>query len=106
MLEDFNRIPDDYWRTLLNTFRHTTQIGIYRFIGEHEDLEIRQPGFQEYLEVFPEIGHYAGGNIRVIETLLTALANITEIATRLKLQEYQDLLTVASATLAAQYLVT
>lgn len=82
--------------------QHTTQIGIYRFVGEHGDLEIRQPAFQEYLEVFPEIGHYAGGNIRVIETLLTALANITEIATRLKLQEYQDLLTAASAALVAQ----
>jgi uncharacterized membrane protein len=82
--------------------QHTTQVGIYRFVDENGGLEIRQPAFQEYLEVFPEIGHYAGGNVRVIETLLTALTNITEVATRLKQQEYQDMLTAAAAALAAQ----
>ena len=82
--------------------QHPTQIGIYRFAGENGGLEIRQPTFQEYLEVFPEIGHYAGGNVRVIETLLTALANIAEVATRFKQQEYQDMLTAAATTLAAQ----
>lgn len=82
--------------------QHTPQMSIHHFVGKNGGLEIRQPAFQEYLEVFLEIGHYAGGNVRVIETLLTALANISEVATRLKKQEYQDLLTKATTTLTAQ----
>ena len=71
---------------------------IYRYAGGTSTLEIRQPTFEEYLEVFAEIGHYAGGNVRVITTLLTALTNIMRTAT---LQEQQDLLTATAATLAS-----
>jgi len=78
------------------------QPGIYRFVGESGGLEIRQPAFQEYLEVFPEIGLYAGGNVRVIETLLMVLANIAKVAIRLKKQDYQDALAEVVATLVAQ----
>jgi hypothetical protein len=49
------------------------------------------------LEVFVEIEHYAGGNERVINTLLTALTSVMETT---KLQERQDLLVVITATLA------
>lgn len=78
------------------------QPAIYRFTGGTSSLEIRQPTFQEYLEVLAEIGHYAGGNVRVIDTLLTAIARIGEIAIRLDMQECQALLSAMSATLASQ----
>lgn len=71
---------------------------IYRFAGGTSSLEIRQPAFEEYLEVFQEIGHYAGGNVRVIKTLLTALASAKEAAI---VQKQQELLVAMSATLAA-----
>ena len=71
---------------------------IYRYAGGTSTLEIRQPTFEEYLEVFAEIGHYAGGNVRVITTLLTALTNIMRTAT---LREQQDLLAATAATLAS-----
>ena len=65
-------------------------------------LEVRQPTFREYLEVFPEIGHYAGGNTRVNNALLMALQKITELAEHLNLKEYQALLTELMSTMAAQ----
>ena len=74
----------------------------YRFAGGMSNLEIRQPTFEEYLEVFPEIGHYAGGNVRVINTLLTALESVMEIASYHKMQERQDLLAAVTSTLASQ----
>ena len=70
----------------------------YRFAAGTSSLDIRQPAFEEYMEVFTEIGHYAGGNMRVIKTLRVALMSIQEIAT---LQEQQDLLAVINATLAS-----
>ena len=81
---------------------HPPKPSIYRFAGGMSSLEIRQPAFEEYLEVFAEIGHYAGGNIRVINNLLTTLKGVAEIAASLKIQEYQDLLAAMIATLAAQ----
>lgn len=78
------------------------QMGSYRFVGEAGGLEIRQPAFQEYLEVFPEVGHYAGGNVRIIETLLTATARVAEAATRFERLEYQDLLKKVTVVLVAQ----
>ena len=78
------------------------QMGSYHFVGESGGLEIRQPAFQEYLEVFLEIKLYAGGNVRVIETLLIALAKVTEIAARLKKQEYQDLLKMVYTAISDQ----
>ncbi|MDQ2713599.1 MAG: DUF2254 domain-containing protein [Chloroflexota bacterium] len=71
---------------------------IYHFAAGTSRLEIRQPTFEEYLEVFAEIGHYAGGNVRVITTLRTALTNIMQIAT---VPEQQDLLAAMVATLAS-----
>lgn len=76
--------------------RHLPWQSTYRFAGGTSSLEIRQPTFEEYLEVFPEIAHYAGGNMRVITTLLTALEGIQAVA---PLLEQQDLLAVMSITL-------
>lgn len=72
--------------------RHFPPSSIYRFASGTSTLEIRQPAFEEYLEVFAEIGHYAGGNIRVINTLLYTLANVEELAIPLKMQETQKML--------------
>ena len=77
---------------------HLPQPAIYRFAGGTSSLEIIQPTFEEYLEVFVEIGHYAGGNVRVIRTLITVLMAVTKMAT---LQEQRDLLVATTATLAA-----
>ncbi|BCL84255.1 DUF2254 domain-containing protein [Ktedonobacteria bacterium brp13] len=81
--------------------QHLPQPETYRFLSGTSSLDIRQPTFEEYLEVFAEIGHYAGGNLRVINTLLTTLDHITEIATFLKMEERQDLLFAQRAALAS-----
>ena len=72
----------------------------YRFANGTSSLNIRQPSFEEYLEVFAEIGHYVGGNMRVLHALLTSLDRITEIAAFLKLEERQELLVALKTTLA------
>ncbi len=78
--------------------QHLPQSNTYRFAGGTSSLDIRQPAFEEYLEVFVEIGHYAGGNVRVIKTLLAALTSVMETAT---LQERQDLLALMAAPLSS-----
>lgn len=78
------------------------QATIYRFANGTSTLETHQPVFEEYLEVFTEIGHYAGGNIRIITTLLHALASVEEIALRLKMQECQKKLKEMHATVTTQ----
>jgi uncharacterized membrane protein len=75
---------------------------LYRFAGGTSTMEIRQPAFEEYLEVFVEIGHYAGGNSRVINTLLSTLANVEEIAILSKMQDLQKKLQEMQATVTAQ----
>ena len=74
------------------------QPSIFHFANGASLLEIRQPAFQEYLEVFLEIGHYTGGNTRVITALLTALKKITEAAAPLNIQELQNLLKEITST--------
>ena len=73
----------------------------YRFANGTSSLDIRQPSFEEYLEVFAEIGHYAGGNMRVIHVLLTSLEHVIEIAAFLKMEERQEMLVALRTTLAA-----
>ena len=75
---------------------------LYRFASGTSSLELRLPTFKEYLEIFAEIGHYAGGNVRVIQTLATALTHVREIASLLEGQERQSLLTAMIATVMAQ----
>jgi hypothetical protein len=52
-------------------------------------LEIRQPTFREYIEVLLEIGHYTGGNLRINNSLLSAVQKITELTEKLDLKEHQ-----------------
>ena len=73
----------------------------YRFANGTSSLDIRQPTFEEFLEVYAEIGHYAGGNLRVLNTLLTSLERVKEIAIFLKKEEYQDILVSLRTSLAA-----
>src|SRR5258708_2528586 len=85
--------------------RRQPQPGIFHLTNGASILEIRQPAFQEYLEVFLEIGHYAGGNTRVNNALLTALQKIMEAAELLNIQAYLDLLTEMTSTLASKSLI-
>jgi uncharacterized membrane protein len=78
------------------------QPNVFHLANGASSLEIRQPTFREYLEVFLEIGHYAGGNTRVNNALLMALQKIMELAEHLNLREYQALLTELMSTIAAQ----
>jgi uncharacterized membrane protein len=82
--------------------RHLPRPTLYRFAGGTSTLEIHQPAFAEYLEVFVEIGHYAGGNSRVINALLSTLANVEEIATHRKMQDLQTKLKELQAVVIAQ----
>ncbi len=74
----------------------------YRFAGGASSLEIRQPALEEYLEVLLEIGHYTGGNVRVLNTLLSTLERVTEIAAQLNIEEHQALLAAMTASLSSQ----
>jgi hypothetical protein len=65
-------------------------------------LEIRQPTFREYIEVFLEIGHYTGGNTRINNALLTAVQKIMELAEQLDLKEYQAYLAELKSKLTVQ----
>ena len=78
------------------------QPNVFHLANGASSLEIRQPTFREYLVVFLEIGHYAGGNTRVNNALLTSLQKIMELAEHLNLREYQALLTELMSTIAAQ----
>ncbi len=78
------------------------QPNVFHMANGASILEIRQPAFQEYLEVFLEISHYAGGNTRVNNALLTALQKIMELAEQLNLDEYHAYLTELKSTMAAQ----
>ncbi len=81
--------------------RHQPLPNVYRFAGGTSSLEVRQPTFAEYLEVFAEIGHYAGGNVRVINTLIAAVEHSLEIAAFLEMEEREVLLTTMRTALAA-----
>jgi len=82
--------------------RGQPQPNVFHMANGASILEVRQPTFREYLEVFPEIGHYAGGNTRVNNALLMALQKIMELAEQLNLKEYQALLTELKSTMTAQ----
>lgn len=77
---------------------------VYHFAQGTSMLTIRQPAFQEYVRMFAEIGHYAGGNTRVINTLLRALTTIAEVSTAFDRRDYQDVLYCVSSKIAAHAL--
>ncbi|HYB02663.1 MAG TPA: DUF2254 domain-containing protein [Ktedonobacteraceae bacterium] len=78
------------------------QPNVFHMANGSSILEIRQPTFREYIEVFLEIGHYTGGNIRINNTLLTALQKIIELAEQLGLEEYQIYLAELKSKMVTQ----
>jgi uncharacterized membrane protein len=78
------------------------QPNVFHMANGASILEIRQPTFREYIEVFLEIGHYTGGNTRINNTLLTAVQKIMELAEQLDLKEYQVFLVELKSKMAAQ----
>ena len=78
------------------------QPNVFHLANGGSSLEIRQPTFREYIEVFLEIGHYAGGNTRVNNALLIAVQKIMELAEQLDLEEYQAYLAELKSKMAAQ----
>ena len=83
--------------------RYQPQPNVFHVAKGASILEVRQPTLREYLEVFLEIAHYAGGNTRVNTALLTALQKILELAEQLNHEEYQAFIVELMATLAAQH---
>ncbi len=65
-------------------------------------MEIRQPAFREYFEVFLDIAYYAGEDKRVITTLLTALQHITNAAAPFYMQDLQKLQKEVTSMLASR----
>jgi len=78
------------------------QPNVFHMANGASILEIRQPTFREYLDVFLEISHYSGGNTRVNTALLLAVQKIMELAEQLDLEEYQVYLTELKSKMAAQ----
>ena len=92
-----------YLQAVLEHFvRCKPQPNVFHLANGASILEIRQPTFREYLEVFLEIGHYAGGNTRVNNALLLAIQKIMELAEQLNLEEYQVFLTELMSKMVAQ----
>jgi len=78
------------------------QPNVFHMANGASILEIRQPTFREYLDVFLEISHYSGGNTRVNTALLLAVQKIMELAEQLDLEEYQVYLTELKSKMATQ----
>jgi uncharacterized membrane protein len=78
------------------------QPNVFHMTNGTSILEIRQPTFREYIEVFLEIGHYAGGNTRINNTLLTSVQKIIELAEQLDLEEYLVYLEELKSKMVAQ----
>ena len=78
---------------------------VYHFSQGTSMLTIRRPAFQEYIRMFTEIGHYAGGNARIINTLLRALTSIAKMSTAPDRREHQDVLYRVSSQLVAHALM-
>jgi uncharacterized membrane protein len=84
--------------------RQTQPTTVYHFAQGTSMLTIRRPAFQEYVRMFTEIGHYAGGNARVVNTLLRALTSITKISVTCNKREYQNIVYRIASQLAAHAL--
>jgi uncharacterized membrane protein len=78
------------------------QPNVFHLANGASILEIRQPAFREYIDVFLEISHYTGGNTRVNNALLTAIQNIMQLAGQLDLNEYQAYLAELKSTIVEQ----
>lgn len=79
--------------------------GLFHFANGASIMEIRQPAFREYFEVFLDIAYYAGEDKRVITTLLTALQHITNAAAPFYMQDLQKLQKEVTSMLASRGVV-
>ncbi len=77
---------------------------IIPLLGGTSTLVVLQTEFKEYLEVFLEIGFYAGGSTRVISAMLVVLAKLAKIAITLDRQEQQEVIASVAAMLVANAL--
>jgi len=92
-----------YLQAVFEHFMHCEpQPNVFYMANGTTILEIRQPAFREYIDVLLEISHYAGGNTRVNNALLTAVQKIMELAEQLGHKEYQAYLAELSSKIAAQ----
>ncbi len=76
----------------------------YHFMQGTSTLTVRRPAFQEYVRMLAEIGHYTGGNIRVINTLLRTLINLSPLVARLHQHEYNQVFHTVTTNIVDQAL--
>ena len=84
--------------------RQSVQATAYHFAQGTSSVVLRRPAFHEYIRMYVEISLYAGGNIRIINTLLRALISVTHINSTMGLVERADTLRVVSEKIAAHAL--
>ena len=84
--------------------RQPVQVTAYHFAQGTSSVILRRTAFQEYVRMYVEIGLYAGGNIRIINTLLRALTSIAQITANLGSIERADVLRTVSAKLVSHAL--
>ncbi len=77
---------------------------IIHVLRDTSTLIISQTAFNEYLEVFLEIGYYASGNTRVIEAILVVLTRLTEALAPLQKGEHPTVLAYISTNLVSHAL--
>ncbi len=81
--------------------RQPVQAIAYHFADGTSTVLLRRPAFQEYVRMYIEIGLYAGGNIRIYNTLLRALTSIAQITASFDTGERADVLRTVSMKLGA-----
>lgn len=84
--------------------RQPVQATAYRFAEGTSTVILRRPAFQEYVRMYAEIGLYAGGNVRIMNTLLRALVSVAQIIARFDREDRADVLRTVSAKLLAHAL--
>jgi uncharacterized membrane protein len=94
-----------YLQAIFELLIQQTQLPtLYHFMQGTSTLTVRRPALQEYIRMLGEIAHYAGGNIRVINTLLRVMINLSGIVAKLHEHELNHLLHTVSSTIVEQAL--
>ena len=90
------------------TFEHIARLSVqetaYHFAQGTSSVVLRRPAFHEYVRMYVEISLYAGGNARIINTLLRALTSIAQITASIGPVERADTLRTVSAKILAHAL--
>jgi uncharacterized membrane protein len=81
--------------------RQALEVTAYHFAQGTSSIALRRPAFHEYIRMYVEISLYAGGNSRVINTLLRALTSVAQITASLNSIERADVLQAVSAKILA-----